>query len=542
MPAAINVGGLRARGLPRARLLRAPSAYVELHSAVDSAPAAKSEPSERSLTPEWPSFKPSIVLPSSTALGVVVRDASNSDKVIGRCEIPISASVVEGWFVLTPDASDVASHAIAQELYLSIEYPGYATESSPPRTKSRKRRVPELPTEANGGERRVVCEHVGRLFRCGELEVSVFARGVPTSVHHPHLALDIQDQTLKGNETSLSRTAWVTEVRRVMDEMSVVEAAAAERGAEEVQEPQMEAAGAVVPDRTRTSLGDGESGEMVPASEFSSRSASMPCDTRVESVNVQPSALKKFSTARMASKKKVVTRAAKAGIGLGQGLVHALTTQKHDASLLENGKEVSEKAAALAGKAISNASSGVLGEILSSVAALVDDEKDQLLMTTEEFKTAKLIKNRRDLDFGSFKFALLQGDFPRELSLVVSDKVVSLPISVPIADQVLNLPDSIPEFATGSANEYILQRYATTPGPENSKVFLTVRITYRTWDPIAKCNNVTPRFRELMSDIENAAPNFKTSYPDAENLTYLFVGGKFCKRHLLDIECVACKY
>lgn len=201
----------------------------------------------------------------------------------------------------------------------------------------------------------------------------------------------------------------------------------------------------------------------------------------------------------------------------------------------------------------------------------------------EEYAAAKKAGARRNVDFGTYSFAMIQGSFPRILKLSIWERGASKLHAVAarilsIAEQTLPLPPNIPGFSEAAPkptkpadrggmhpsgadaeNEravdydssggsdfcdldledeqldnsftYVMHFRATTPGPAADKVTFDVRITYSLSHPPATCNIVTPRFREVFSWIGANAPEFTRRYPHAKGLTYLFVGGLFTQHY-----------
>lgn len=419
----------RARGLPRPRLLRAPSPYVEVHYFAGAPPVGVSPPVERESAPEWPGFCARVATAPADGppltFGVVVRDAGSRGAVLGRCSVRVAASVTEGWFsldsdvVLSPTASadgetgwtapkdpDAYTHAAA-EVYLRVEWPEYCE------LQRWEREALEM-TEPDGdmdSELRCVSDEPGRFFRCGEMHVAVRAMGVPVATRDPQLTLKTHDQQLRGFEA-------------------------------------------------------------------------LP---------------------KPASPSQRVGGASAAG---------------------------------------------------------QEERIFRPVLTKKEYVEAKKAGTRRQVDFGLFTFAMFQGVFPDTLKLTIRERgahklhaVTALLKSV--AEQTIPLPTRIPGYddkvvkamprdsdvaksiredygdgrqdgeSDSATSSYVMHFRSTSPGASSDKVIFDVRITYNLWRPPASSNIVTPRFQELMADMEELAPQFKSKYPVSMSLTYLFVGGLF---------------
>lgn len=426
----------RARGLPRPRLLRAPDPYVEIHYFAGTAPIATSSPARKRTEPEWPGFRARIAVgaddPPPRTVGIVVRDDASRGAVLGRCFVRVAACVTEGWFPLDIDLpSDdahlqkqasrlsVVSYSLpkdptafshpAAEIYVRIDWPEYC-KFAPLGAPAHVSYV--FPSNDDvDAECRAVADEPGRLFRCGEMVVSAFVLGVPSSAREPQLTVELEDQRLRGYE--------------------VVENAESPRSGHQ---------------------------------------------------------------------------------------------KAHDELFQSDGR------------------------LFRSVPSRT------------EYNQQRQQNNRRNVNFGSFAFALFQGTCPTFLKLMLRDRSGGLAKNVfGIAEQTVDLPanidatgfeyrDSEPTCDSGQMNVdrrvrplhaisksgstcHVLHFRAAGPGEQTTKVIFDVRVSYYMWKPAAVCNIVTPRFRQLLAEIDNIAPNFKAQYPVSSRLKFLFVGGLFTRHY-----------
>lgn len=227
MPVTVRV--YRARDLPAPRFLANPNPYVEVHYFPGAPPVVKSTPARRTIDPEWTDAVATI---SNTAsgdspalIGIVIRDADYRDAVLGRCVLRVNASVTEGWFPLDgdlelegpkrsvtkasrvrrrprivefPDVDRSAYSNDSAEVYVRIESQQFSRRSAmmiPTRFEVLSKDADEIEPEI-----RAVADEPGRFFRCGELLVSIKARGVPTNHRSPMLMVAVGDQRLRGYE------------------------------------------------------------------------------------------------------------------------------------------------------------------------------------------------------------------------------------------------------------------------------------------------------------------------------------------------------
>lgn len=206
------------------------------------------------------------------------------------------------------------------------------------------------------------------------------------------------------------------------------------------------------------------------------------------------------------------------------------------------------------------------------------------VLSKEEYANAKKAGTRRDVDFGTFSFAMIQGSFPRALNLsiwergasklhAVAARILSVAHqTIPLSSSIPGFDDSAPktasesdgarfdsngtdgtnrltvetaslegslEYFEGDPDEdeldnsftFVVHFRATTAGPVADKITFDVRITYSLSQPTATCRVVTPRFREIFSSMDSIAPEFISRYPQSKSLTYLFVGGLFTQHY-----------
>jgi hypothetical protein len=188
----------RARGLSRCGLLRAPSAFVEVHYRLGSPPIAVSSHSIRQTSPTWGDFAARIELDDDQLppidISVVVRNAANKGSpVIGSCSLRIEATITEGWYPLVRDDASVST----AEVYLSVEWAKFCGWKHWHESLA----LPSAPHEATDddeAEIRSVSDEPGRFFRCGELVATVKTMNTPSTTREPQLLLALHDQRLRG--------------------------------------------------------------------------------------------------------------------------------------------------------------------------------------------------------------------------------------------------------------------------------------------------------------------------------------------------------
>lgn len=180
-----------------------------------------------------------------------------------------------------------------------------------------------------------------------------------------------------------------------------------------------------------------------------------------------------------------------------------------------------------------------------------EERKFRPVLTKGEYSNAKKTGARREVDFGTFAFALFQGSFPESLCVGMRERgSKSLQAMagrlLGREEQTIPLPSTFPgcdarvlkELVEGSLEgagkrvhftnlQHIIHFRATSPGAVDDKVTFDVRITYNLHSPTAACHMVAPRFRSLLAGIEDLSTDFCHKYPQAQDLTYMFVGGLF---------------
>lgn len=173
------------------------------------------------------------------------------------------------------------------------------------------------------------------------------------------------------------------------------------------------------------------------------------------------------------------------------------------------------------------------------------------VLTKDEYSAAKKKGARREVDFGTFTFALFQGSFPESVCVGVRERgAKSLQAMagkfLAREEQTIPLPSTFPgcdarvlkELVDGNLEgdderalvthlQHIIHFRATSPGAVGDKVTFDVRITYNLHSPTAACHMVAPRFRSLLAGIEDLSTDFCHKYPQAQDLTFMFVGGLF---------------
>lgn len=141
-------------------------------------------------------------------------------------------------------------------------------------------------------------------------------------------------------------------------------------------------------------------------------------------------------------------------------------------------------------------------------------------------------KPRRSADFGLFRFALLQGFPPRMIYVLIQDVVSPLPAPLGLFQEHRIRIPRLSDFSCSCSkqcNTHKFRLYLSSTGPGSAT--LQLFLWYRTWTPFASCNDVTGRFREIFSNTTELPHAVRKSNSQAEDLSYLLVGGFFTQHY-----------
>lgn len=504
--AKIEVQVLQARRLPRG--LRRPSGVVAV--VVNGNVVAQCEPVWRDTAPVF-NFHVSIMVPYLTRqhpeFEIVVRDRSGFNIELGRARLVVNATEVCGWRALHSVPYAASSHA---DVLVAARW------AARPRPSSLHSPLSFSSVDRTSRNVRSVHRHTGRLFRSGIFTVHVAANAVPVPLAAPLVTLGTSDQVLRATETPESRINWGS-CRAVQDNGK----------GKEMAQP-----GVVDSDSTKVSSGRlSEFVLKLPTADVSSRSG-LYCFSKSAQSTFRPDHPDShFPHLRGPGKSELVHQS------YGTGLCTVISADK---SVFRRGAKSMATEPYRALHRLQNSTRVSPESAVYQPKRDLLNEKGSRKSTEAAFNSRLLLSTllspveRRNIDFGSFSFALLQGILPSSLSIFVTDSSSHLPNAMAaIFDQNIELPAEIPGFGPrqNQTNFRDMQVSLVERGPANAKISLSVRIAYTAVFPLTSCNIVTPRFRQLMSSINNMTPDFKNLYPHAECLTYLLVGGLFTNHY-----------
>lgn len=138
----------------------------------------------------------------------------------------------------------------------------------------------------------------------------------------------------------------------------------------------------------------------------------------------------------------------------------------------------------------------------------------------------------RNVDFGAFQFALLQGTLPKRLTVSLKDRKHHMVHSV--TELKVDLTGVVNHVTLHQYDPSVRRSVYTLRAPTGSKNHLPrfeIVLTSHMHAPQCVNDIVTSRFRTVLNSIDSIASEFKYSYPHAQRLTYLFVGGLFTSHY-----------
>lgn len=494
----VRISKVQARNLPRS-LLRSPSPLLEIHTQPTALPIATTVPQPHTANPSWSDFHHTHHLNTHgpPTIGFLIRDAIYPDPPLGRCHITVENALVQGWYPLLRDGPTDATSST--ELFVCIERQLCCT--------LRDHACPFLPHalhtfptySSREYELRQVAAEPGAMFRAGELIVAIAAQGFPASARIPHVRVVIDTQVLRGDETSASSLAF---------------SSSSEEKTEGVKDDAIIEGGSSTKSKTALKL--------------------VRSTGKGVTKMVSRSSKKKMGSLPF----KIATAGRFAGVLLGKNPTRSSDTEHEvvyeEASYSENTEEKSRD------EGVESVKLGEDGKNLEDKGAdnFKEDEAGPNDKSTSEQQacTAKICQSvngnakQKDVDFGTFRFAVFQGSSPKQLRIRSHDRASKLPSAMALLfEQIIDLPDlsTYKCSCLKGCNSHILNIQVSDSGPANAKIIFNVTMKYKTWAPVARCTDVTSRFHEIFPFINEMADSFKTKFPHAEKLTYLLVGGLF---------------
>jgi len=532
LDATLSVEVVKARNLP-GLFMNAPKAQVRVYCPFVETPIATTEPSSRHTSPHWNFQKSLKVRHHGTALPnlrFVVVDSLAPDAPLGSASISIRAPATRAWLPLDGDSSRA-------DLFVIVRWPGCPVPYIPP--------IPRdtLPTSGGVGPcLRAVDPRPGAIFRKGSFVVEVTAAGIPASVAQPWICVRSTDQKLRGGETPESRAWWKRKCQR--EQLSSAEKT---NSANDTN---------TAPSGTASASCDSVT-DSLDAIDQDEETVSSAVDLEISQVNLDiPREHTSQSDDSNTHNKPIVS--------IEQSSKRA-SFRKRVTDSLKDGKQELEDASSLLKKGVQNVKSaknkaassldsiGSLRPTRSAIGATVTAAKirrgkskkrdvvahpsapsvspAQTSTTTPAsvLQTLMAPRPRRAVDFGSFSFADFAIEPPKCLHISITDNDSRLPDALGGV-----LEAELPLDILGPDDSSVVLGYCEA-GPIRAKASVWVRVT-RIRDPDvfpAPVNIVTPKFMQLLKDSEQLAATFKSKYPNAEGLTYLFVGGLFTNHYPL---------
>lgn len=496
----------RARSLPRT-LIYTPSPYLELHAKPCSSPEHKTPPVRNTVAPSWDSF--TYHCPphcGNLHLGFLLRDSAYPSNVLGMTQVLLNPACVSGWFPLQ-DTHNIAL-ASQGELFLSCERPTRCLASMEschgPKVETGHFEVEDY--EVCRHNLRSVASETGYLFRCGEMVVSVKVTGLPVSTRDPNITLEMSDQNLRADEVAVGKP-------KGKGSNAIAEGKAVKKAGIKTGKKVGKSA------KKRLGLGGG-----------AERSVLSGAVSAVTNVFRNPDRLR---TIPKDQTQAITTSSENSGT---DGVAHEEDGKDDGADGEERHEDGTGSREESCDSDIEDESE-VQGKQGAQEALSATEKKDidsnsecDIVAPMRTTFTLSQSKPRRVANFGSFSFALFQGVYPKQVGFTLRDRGLHLPQGLTVlSEQTLELPN-LEQFkclCEKKCNSHLLEYRLCDPGPTNAKIVFDISILYKTWTPLAKSRDVTPRFREVMASIDESADSFKSQFPMAENLTYLLVGGLF---------------
>lgn len=522
----------RARNLPNS-FLHTPSALVELHTLPGGQVAAESDPVPIDANPVWNfAHVYSVNHHAPYTLSLVVYDSTRRKSPIGRAIIEARHSVTSGWYPLSDDPSS------SSEIFVTVTCRNTcAGRNSLCRLYNFDK--PTFKVDQNGdSERRAVAPLSGILFRSGDLLAHIDASGVPASLKKPHIKLFLHDQVLQADETADSAEAWQRILASEQPDQS-------ETKGDEQNEGNNDTKG--VKDASTCFTRQEERRNNKEQSGIDDKKKNLVLNvmsmTTKNAQRVQSGTMAGLGRLRSFRKKKSQVSSPEESVDANslqpdepipdsnleyRTSEHSPTSSAHDHRSTNQDNaggpmQSDQFGAATTAKPSTNLEKPSAS---SSQTSFRHKSRDSIAAITLSGQP----KRRRDVSFGTVKFAVFEGSPPEKLTVQLLDRASHLPIPISmLTEQAADLKEI--QMCTcsceESCNSHVLEYQLSDGAPNKSRVTLTISIRVQLWKPKAFTKNVTGRFQELLPSIDSFAQNFKDSFPDAEELTYLLVGGLF---------------
>lgn len=482
----------------------------------------------------------------------------------GCVQLDIDAAWVEGWFPLKEGG----------ELYVRVLRPSHCVRRREVCTLIQgEESLPEA-LEGRKGELRASAKQPGILFRAGELVVQVEACVAP-GLKELQVVLKTEEQTLKGWETLDSLDKW----KKVREEREKMSGKAGEDGKE------VKVSGEA--DKEMKDKDDSDQ-DIIEESHVKVGMRAVVKKKGRKIVKVSAKEVKKHSILPTADYvgslvpakelQRLVKAAGSMALGFTQNSTDGSSASRKvstdDTDIADSGKSAAENVKdesvsevtkytveKVVGMGLDNEGGDVTqpkdvleqggsGDRAEDVADDNEhegndddgDSDDSDAETTYQHVSAADAprandaalsrKPQRSANFGLFRFALLQG-FPARMIHVLAQDVVS-PLPAPLGlfqEHRIRIP-RLSDFSCSCSkqcNTHKFRVYLSSTG--SGSATLQLILWYRAWTPLASCNDVTGRFREIFSNKNELPHAVREAYPQAEDLSYLLVGGFFTQHY-----------
>lgn len=516
----VTLSSLRAQGLPRQMLLLAPSPYLEVHTTPGSMAAATSSTVPRSTEPVWKAFSFSHVVShvcGPVALALVVKDASNNNALIGSVVLSVDAAQVEGWHPLGESGAELYVRATRASYCYGrrFECP-HAPEAVP---------LDEVQDPADG-ELRSVASEPGYLFRNGELVVSVEAIDIPVSATELQVVLKTEDQALRGGETAASLQAWKERLEAEGEGIDAVEGEQSQvwvRGETDAfYADEWDNSG----DAPAHKLHLGKLRKSLKAT-IIAKASSAKSGALWSSVIAAKPEENIVSTRKLQTKADVIRAKGAEDKQESAEINQRADENEHLSETVgpqQSASNVVEK------KDVNNGHTHDDDDDDDSEAEIAEPNNEPIPVVETDDSFARDLK--RQVDFGCFRFALMQGIVPRMMHVQLQDKAAPLPAPLGLFQEHHIRVPTLRDFTCSCAkqcNTHIFRIRLNGSGP--GRVTVQLRIQYRHWLPLTTCTDVTNRFFAVFSNTDKLPDSLQRSFPQAGELTYLFVGGLFTQHY-----------
>lgn len=508
----------RARNLPRT-LLRAPSPYIELHHQPAAPPAYVSTSADRTTAPEWTDFSHTLTIPigAPATFGLIIRDSNTPHPPLGRLTITLTASALAGWFPLLADGPQptLAEPHPAAEVYI------LATRGCTPshHPLSDFPLVPTSPpSSAANEELRRVASASGALFRSGALRIAVQAYSVPATVKTPFLRIAAPDQAVWGHERTADQVASVITVSKAVKETgkgvmrlaarNTIKPLRAEGTLQDVAALLKQVRG--ISNQGRRQIKKRWSKQKRGEDDMTDK-ATTEVEVDDETVREENASGESFASSgelRVEDEKK------------GEESDSQVSDDLEEHVAKDNGNDSEENA-------------------VETNEAEGDTDGCSSVQATPQSTPDVKANARRTVDFGTFELALFPGSFPKSLKLTLLTKAAPFTATLAtLTEQKVQLPEfsSLVCSCKESCSPQVVYLQSSDGSVLGSRITLRLTLQMELWAPIGRCREVTQHFQEVLGDIDEVSKSLKERFTQAEELTYLFVGGLFTQHYPMYFE------